>query len=41
MDWFKLIYTVLFGQADGPRFGTFIAIYGIKQPIKLIEEKLK
>ena len=30
-DWFKLIYQVLFGKEDGPRFGTFIAIYGIKQ----------
>ncbi len=40
-DWFKLIYQVLFGKEDGPRFGTFIAIYGIEQTIKLIEEKLK
>ncbi|MFL2901041.1 MAG: lysine--tRNA ligase [Candidatus Pelagibacterales bacterium] len=40
-DWFKLIYQVLFGKEDGPRFGTFIAIYGIKQTIELIEEKLK
>ena len=40
-DWFKLIYQVLFGKEDGPRFGTFIAIYGIKHTIELIEEKLK
>ena len=40
-DWFKLIYQVLFGKSDGPRFGTFIAIYGIDESIKLIKERLK
>ena len=40
-DWFKLIYQVLFGKSDGPRFGTFIAIYGIDETIKLIKERLK
>jgi lysyl-tRNA synthetase class 1 len=39
-DWFKLIYQVLFGKDDGPRFGTFIAIYGIDKTIKLIESRL-
>ena len=40
-DWFKLIYQVLFGKSDGPRFGTFIAIYGIKETIQLIRERIK
>ena len=40
-EWFKLIYQVLFGKTDGPRFGTFIAIYGIKETIQLIKERLK
>ena len=40
-DWFKLIYQVLFGKIDGPRFGTFIAIYGIKETIQLIRERIK
>ena len=39
-DWFKLIYQVLFGKDDGPRFGTFVAIYGVKETIKLINEKI-
>ena len=39
-DWFKLIYQVLFGKDDGPRFGTFVAIYGIDKTIKLIETRL-
>jgi regulator of sigma E protease len=39
-DWFKLIYQVLFGKDDGPRFGTFVAIYGIEKTIKLIESRL-
>lgn len=39
-DWFKLIYQVLFGKDDGPRFGTFVAIYGIEKTIRLIESRL-
>ncbi|MDC3262836.1 lysine--tRNA ligase [Pelagibacterales bacterium] len=39
-DWFKLVYQVLFGKDDGPRFGTFVAIYGIEKTIKLIESRL-
>tara|TARA_B100000579_G_C22846518_1_gene864733 strand:- start:858 stop:2423 length:1566 start_codon:yes stop_codon:yes gene_type:complete len=39
-DWFKLIYQVLFGKDDGPRFGTFVAIYGIDKTIDLINEKI-
>jgi len=40
-DWFKLIYQVLFGKEDGPRFGTFAAIYGVDKTIELIEERTK
>ena len=40
-DWFKLIYQVLFGKDDGPRFGTFISIYGIDKTIDLIRERAK
>tara|TARA_B100001029_G_scaffold154054_1_gene138027 strand:- start:259 stop:885 length:627 start_codon:yes stop_codon:yes gene_type:complete len=39
-DWFKLIYQVLFGKDDGPRFGTFVAIYGVDKTIDLINEKI-
>ena len=27
-DWFRALYEVLLGQSEGPRFGTFVAIYG-------------
>ena len=40
-DWFKLIYEVIFGSEDGPRMGFFISFFGVKETIKLIEEKLK
>ena len=39
-DWFKSLYEVLFGQSEGPRMGSFIALYGVDAMIKLIEDKL-
>ena len=39
-QWFDCLYQVLLGQNDGPRFGVFIALYGIKNTIDLIESKL-
>lgn len=35
-SWFSTMYEVLFGQSEGPRMGTFIALYGIENFIKLI-----
>jgi lysyl-tRNA synthetase class 1 len=35
-DWFKAIYEVLLGQSQGPRFGSFIELYGIKETRELI-----
>ena len=40
-EWFILIYEVLFGSVDGPRMGFFISFFGVKETIKLINEKLK
>ncbi len=40
-EWFKLIYEVTFGETDGPRMGFFISFFGIKETIKLINEKIK
>ena len=40
-DWFKALYEVLLGQSQGPRFGSFAAIYGLPQTIDLIERALK
>lgn len=38
--WFGTLYEVLLGQDEGPRMGSFIALYGIKETIDLIDEKL-
>ena len=39
-DWFKALYEVLLGASQGPRFGGFIALYGIEESIALIEAGL-
>ena len=39
-DWFKAIYEVLLGASQGPRFGGFIALYGVEESIELIEKGL-
>ncbi|MEI2688106.1 MAG: hypothetical protein V9G14_19115 [Cypionkella sp.] len=39
-DWFKALYEVLLGASDGPRFGGFIALYGIKESLDLIDRGL-
>ena len=40
-DWFKCLYQTLLGQDQGPRMGSFIVLYGIKETIALIESALK
>jgi len=39
-DWFKSLYAVLLGQDQGPRFGSFIALYGRKETADLIRRVL-
>jgi len=39
-DWFKAIYEVLLGASQGPRFGGFIALYGLAETIALIDDGL-
>lgn len=39
-DWFKGLYQVLLGQDQGPRFGSFAAIYGLKETIALMKRAL-
>ncbi len=39
-DWFGCLYQVLLGQPEGPRFGGFVALYGIAETIALIEAAL-
>jgi lysyl-tRNA synthetase class 1 len=38
--WFDALYQVLLGQPEGPRFGGFVALYGIEATIALIEASL-
>ena len=38
--WFGALYQVLLGQQEGPRFGGFVALYGIKETIGLIDDAL-
>ena len=40
-DWFRALYEVLLGASQGPRFGGFIALYGVEETIRLIERALK
>jgi lysyl-tRNA synthetase class 1 len=37
-EWFKALYETLLGQEQGPRMGSFIAIYGLKESVTLIEK---
>lgn len=39
-DWFKALYETLLGSEQGPRMGSFIALYGIENSRKLISEAL-
>ncbi|MCX7339713.1 MAG: lysine--tRNA ligase [Hyphomicrobiales bacterium] len=39
-DWWKAVYQVLFGEDQGPRFGSFAAIYGVANTRALIEKAL-
>jgi lysyl-tRNA synthetase class 1 len=39
-DWFSALYEVLLGQSQGPRFGSFAAIFGLERTIGLIERAL-
>src|SRR5215467_6488487 len=40
LDWFNMLYQVLLGQEKGPRFGSFVAVYGLKNTIEMIDGAL-
>ncbi len=40
-EWFKAMYETLLGSAQGPRMGSFIALFGAKETIGLIDAALK
>jgi lysyl-tRNA synthetase, class I len=39
-DWFRALYEVLFGQEQGPRFGSFAAIFGVRATAALMRKAL-
>ncbi|MEA3041333.1 MAG: lysyl-tRNA synthetase, class, partial [Sphingomonadales bacterium] len=39
-DWFRALYETLLGTSQGPRMGSFIALYGIDNSRRLIAEAL-
>ena len=39
-DWFKALYEVLFGQSQGPRFGSFAVLFGCTETAALIRRAL-
>ncbi|MHA3916229.1 lysine--tRNA ligase [Halovulum sp. GXIMD14793] len=39
-DWFTAIYEVLLGASQGPRFGGFVALYGVPETVQLIDDAL-
>jgi lysyl-tRNA synthetase class 1 len=39
-DWFKALYETLIGRSQGPRMGSFIALYGLDQTKALIASAL-
>ncbi len=39
-SWFRALYEILLGQSQGPRMGSFIALYGIEETKTLIDKAL-
>ena len=39
-EWFAMLYAVLLGEAKGPRFGSFVALYGRAATQALIADAL-
>lgn len=35
-SWFRALYEILLGQSRGPRMGSFIALYGVRETVALI-----
>ena len=40
LDWFNMLYQVLLGQEKGPRFGSFVAVYGLQNTVDMIDGAL-
>ncbi len=39
-EWFNMLYQVLLGESRGPRFGSFVALYGVKETRALIADAM-
>ena len=39
--WFQALYEVLLGQSQGPRFGSFVTIFGLERTIALLEQGVR
>src|SRR5580693_814026 len=40
LEWFNMLYQVLLGQEKGPRFGSFVAVYGLPNAVTMIDGAL-
>jgi len=40
LEWFNALYQVLLGQEKGPRFGSFVAVYGLQNTVDMIDGAL-
>jgi len=40
LEWFNMLYQVLLGQEKGPRFGSFVAAYGMANTVAMIDGAL-
>jgi lysyl-tRNA synthetase class 1 len=40
LEWFNMLYQVLLGQEKGPRFGSFVAVYGVNNAVAMIDGAL-
>jgi lysyl-tRNA synthetase class 1 len=40
LEWFNMLYQVLLGQEKGPRFGSFVAVYGLHNTVEMIDGAL-
>ena len=38
--WFQALYQILLGQSEGPRMGSFIALYGVRETAELIRRAI-
>jgi lysyl-tRNA synthetase class 1 len=40
LAWFNALYQILLGEERGPRFGSFVALFGLAETRALIEDAL-